>query len=40
MHLVMKTLSVTPRLLYHWKAEDLGFFCVLLVWGVVELASS
>ncbi len=32
--LVIKTLSVTPRPLYHWKAEDLSFLYVLLVWGV------
>ncbi len=37
--LVMKTLSVTPRPLYRWKAEDLSFFYVLLVWGV-KLTSS
>ncbi len=27
--LVMKTLSLTPRPLYHWKAEDLSFLHVL-----------
>jgi hypothetical protein len=32
--LVMKSLSTTPRPSYHWKAEDLSFFHVLLVWGV------
>jgi hypothetical protein len=32
--LVMKTLSVTPRPLHHWKAENLSFLYVLLVWGV------
>ena len=32
--LVVKTLSGTPRPLYHWKAEDLSFLYVLLVWGV------
>jgi hypothetical protein len=30
----MKTLSVTPRPWYRWKAEDLSFLHVLLVWGV------
>ncbi len=35
----MKTLSATPRPLYHWKAEDLSFLYVLLVWGV-KLVSS
>ncbi len=33
-----KTLSETPRPLYHWKAEVLSFLHVLLVWGV-NLAS-
>ncbi len=37
--LVMKTLSMTPRPLYCWKAEDLSFLYVLLVWGV-KLVSS
>ncbi len=37
--LVMKTLSVTPRPLYCWKAEDLSFLYVLLGWGV-KLVSS
>jgi hypothetical protein len=37
--LVMKTLSVTSRPLYRWKAEDLSFLYVLLVWGV-KLVSS
>ncbi len=37
--LVMKTLSATPRPLYRWKAEDLSFLYVLLVWGV-KLVSS
>ncbi len=37
--LVMKTPSVTPKLLYHWKAEDLSFLHVLLVWGL-KLVSS
>jgi hypothetical protein len=37
--LVKKTLSVTPRPLYHWKVEDLSFLYVLLVWGV-KLVSS
>jgi hypothetical protein len=37
--LVVKTLSATPRLLFHWKAEDLSFLHVLLVWGV-KLVSS
>ncbi len=37
--LVMKTLSATPRPFYRWKAEDLSFLYVLLVWGV-ELVSS
>ncbi len=32
--LVMKTLSAIPRPLYHWKAEDLSFLYVLLLWGV------
>ena len=31
---VKKTLSATPRPWYHWKAEDLSFLHVLLVWGV------
>ena len=30
----MKTLSATPRPWYRWKAEDLSFLYVLLVWGV------
>jgi hypothetical protein len=30
----MKTLSVTPRPWYCWKAEDLSFLRVLLVRGV------
>jgi hypothetical protein len=29
----MKTLSTTPRPWYRWKAEDLSFLYVLLVWG-------
>jgi hypothetical protein len=37
--LVMKTLSPTPRPLYRWKAENLSFLYVLLVWGV-KLVSS
>ncbi len=37
--LFMKTLSATPRPRYHWKAEDLSFLYVLLVWGV-KLVSS
>ncbi len=37
--LVMKTLSATPRPLHRWKAEDLSFLYVLLVWGV-KLVSS
>jgi hypothetical protein len=37
--LVMKTLSATPRPLYCWKAENLSFLNVLLVWGV-KLVSS
>jgi hypothetical protein len=37
--LVMKTLSAPPRPLYRWKAEDLSFLYVLLVWGV-KLVSS
>ena len=30
----MKTLSGTPGPWYRWKAEDLSFLYVLLVWGV------
>jgi hypothetical protein len=30
----MRTLSATPRPLYHWKAEDLSFLHVLLVLGI------
>jgi hypothetical protein len=30
----MKTLSDTPRPWYHWNAETLSFFNMLLVWGV------
>jgi hypothetical protein len=30
----MNTLSATPRPWYRWKAEDLSFLHVLLVWGV------
>ena len=30
----MKTLSATPRPWYWWKAEDISFLYVLLVWGV------
>jgi hypothetical protein len=37
-YLDRKTLSLTPRPKYHWKAEDLSFLYVLLVWGV-KLAS-
>jgi hypothetical protein len=37
--LVMKTLSATPIPFYCWKAEDLSFLYVLLVWGV-KLVSS
>jgi hypothetical protein len=37
--LVMKTLSTTPRPLYRWKAKDLSFLYVFLVWGV-NLVSS
>jgi hypothetical protein len=37
--LLMKTLSATPRPSYRWKAEDLSFLYVLLVWGV-KLVSS
>jgi hypothetical protein len=37
--LVIKSLSTAPRPLYRWKAEDLSFSCVLLVWGV-KLVSS
>jgi len=29
-----KTLSATPRPWYCWKAEDLSFLYVLLIWGV------
>ena len=29
-----KTLSATPRPKYCWKAEDVSFLHVLLVWGV------
>ncbi len=36
--LVMKTQSTTPRPI-RWKAEDLSFLYVLLVWGV-KLVSS
>ncbi len=36
---VMETLSGTPRPLYSWKAEDLSFLYVLLIWGV-KLVSS
>jgi len=31
---VMKTLSATPRRYDRWKAEDLSFLHVLLVWLV------
>jgi hypothetical protein len=31
--LVMKTLSATPRTLYHWKAEDLSFLRVISLGG-------
>jgi hypothetical protein len=31
----MKTLSETPRPWYRWKAENLSFLHVLLVWGVI-----
>jgi hypothetical protein len=34
-----KTLSPTPRPIYHWQAETLSFLYVLLVWGV-KLVSS
>jgi hypothetical protein len=34
----MKTLSATPRPLYCWKAEDLSFLYVLLVWGVKRVS--
>jgi hypothetical protein len=37
--LVMKTLSATPRPSYSWKAEDLSFLYVLLVWGVKVVSS-
>ncbi len=37
--LVVKTLPVTPRPLYRWKAEDLSFLYVLLVWGVKVVSS-
>ncbi len=37
--LVIKTLSTTPKPLYCWKAEDLSFFYVLLVWGVNMVSS-
>ncbi len=37
--LVMKTLFASPRPLYQWKAVDLSFLYVLLVWGV-KLVSS
>jgi len=30
----MTTLSATPRPWYRWKAENLSFLHVLLVWGV------
>ncbi len=30
----MKTLSATPRPYDRWKAENLSFLHVLLVWGV------
>jgi hypothetical protein len=29
----MKTLSETPQPLYCWKAENLSFLHVVLVWG-------
>jgi hypothetical protein len=32
------TLSVTPQLLYRWKAETVSFLHVLLVWGVILLS--
>jgi hypothetical protein len=37
--LVMKTLSMTPRPLYRWKAEALSFLYELLAWSVKVVSS-